>query len=232
MAVGGGGAGVPAAAAAVSSHAGAVRRPAGFQSLAAFDAVFRVEHVTGAPAGPSAAPRTAGPALPPDTPLPETVLALAEQGSVAVAHRAGTLTRDTVDTLAFRAWLFGVLTFLEAQARERLADDREWRTTLSEARLQKAREVKEERARRGRAISTVDALQFGDVAWLATRTEGWYALFGVESRRQAKQLVRRLETLRNGLAHGQDIVTHDWDTIVTVARSVVAIRHAESVGGG
>ncbi len=81
-------------------------------------------------------------------------------------------------------------------------------------------------------MATVDALQFGDVAWLATRYDGWYALFGVDSRRQAKQLVRRLEVLRNGLAHGQDIVTHDWDTIVTVARSVVAIRREEVASGG
>ena len=224
-------AGAPAvAAAAGSSHTGAVRHNAGFESLAAFDAVFRVEHLIEAAARSGATLPSNGPELPAGTPFSEAMLALAEHGSVGVADRAGTLARDSVDTLALRAWLFGVLTFLEARARERLAQDREWRGTLSDARLEKAREIKDERTRRGRAMSTVDALQFGDVAWLATRYQGWYALFGVESRRQAKQLVRRLEVLRNGLAHGQDIVTHDWDTIVIVARSVAVIRRAEAAG--
>ena len=216
------------AAAAASSDAESVRRRAGFESLAAFDAVFRVEHLVDAAGGSGATRPSGGSALPEGTPFSETVLALAEHGSVPVADRAGTVTRDTIDTLAFRAWLFGVLTFLETRARARIAEDTEWRTTLSEARLDKAREIRDERARRGRAVSTVDALQFGDVAWLAARYEGWYALFGVDSRRQARQLVRRLEVLRNGLAHGQEIVTHDWDTIVTVARSVAAIRRAEA----
>jgi hypothetical protein len=98
--------------------------------------------------------------------------------------------------------------------------------------LAKARGVKEERARRGREIGTVDALQFGDLGWIATAYDGWYALFGVESKRQAKQLVRRLESLRNNLAHGQSIVAHDWDTVVVVARAVRAIADAETVAGG
>jgi hypothetical protein len=208
-----------------------VRRSLGLQSLAAFDSVFRVEDLLGASASDGALPTADNATVPAGSSLADTVLALEQHGRVAVADGAGTLARDTLDTLAFRAWLFGVLTFLEARARERLVHDREWRGVLSEARLRKAREIKDERARRGRAISTVDALQFGDVASLATRHDGWYALFGVESRRQAKQLVRRLEVLRNGLAHGQDIVSHDWETIVTVARSVIAIRLEESTAG-
>jgi len=76
-------------------------------------------------------------------------------------------------------------------------------------------------------MSTVDALQFGDVGWLALRYDGWCQYFGVESRKQAKKLVKQLESLRNSLAHGQDIVTHDWETIVAVARRVVAIKRSE-----
>ena len=215
----------------MDEHSGAVRGRIAAQSLAAFDAAFTANAAARAAfaLGPSAEPG-AGP-LPAQASLADAVLAIAEHGSVAV-DGGGVLSRESVDTLLFRAWLFGVLTLLEARARERIERDPEWRGVLSEGRLQKAREIKDERGRRGRAMSTVDALQFGDVAWLATRDESWYARFGIESRRQAKQLVRKLEGLRNGLAHGQDIVTHDWETIVAVARSVVTIRGEETTARG
>jgi hypothetical protein len=38
--------------------------------------------------------------------------------------------------------------------------------------------------------------------------------FGFKTRRSAKQVLRELESLRNHLAHAQDIVTHDWPQIV------------------
>ena len=159
------------------------------------------------------------------------VLAIDEHGRVSLDGAAGTLDRSALDTLLFRSWLFGVLTFLESGARERIRRDPHWRAAISEGRLDKARALKEERARRGREIATVDALQFGDLGWLAVRYDGWYEFFGVESKRQAKQLVKRLEVLRNGLAHGQAIVDDDWNTIVAVARSVVAIEGAEQGSG-
>jgi hypothetical protein len=123
----------------------------------------------------------------------------------------------------FRAWLFGILAFLEGRARQRIRRDPDWRDALSPGRLEKARALKDERGRRGRELTTVDALQFGDVGWLAARDEGWYAYFGVDSKRQAKRLVRQLEGLRNALAHGQRVVDHEWITVVAVARSVRGI---------
>jgi hypothetical protein len=41
--------------------------------------------------------------------------------------------------------------------------------------------------------------------------------FGFESMRLAKRAVKDLESLRNNLAHAQDLLTHDWATIVTIA---------------
>jgi hypothetical protein len=105
-----------------------------------------------------------------------------------------------------RSWPFGILTFLEIRARDLIRNDPDWRDLISENRLEKARAIKDERARRGRLMSTVDALQFGDIGWLAVRYDGWYEYFGVESKKQAKKLVKQLESLRNALAHSQDIV--------------------------
>jgi hypothetical protein len=200
---------------------------AGVGSVAAFDAVFTAERL----AHPWAAEGALEPSIDPGAGGADSVLAIAEHGRVYLRGGAGLLHRPGLDTLLFRAWLFGILTFLETTARERIRRDPEWREAISPGRLAKARSIKDERARRGREIGTVDALQFGDLGWIATEYAGWYDVFGVESKRQAKRLVRRLETLRNSLAHGQPIVAHDWDTIVVVARAVRAIADAEAGAG-
>jgi len=41
---------------------------------------------------------------------------------------------------------------------------------------------------------------------------------GFQSKRLAKQVSRELESLRNNLAHAQDIVTHDWPQIARMAK--------------
>lgn len=156
----------------------------------------------------------------------EAALAIDKQGSIPLSS-GRLMDRQTIDSLRFRSWLFGVLTLLELRARDLIRRDPDWRSLISENRLDKAHSVKDERARRGRMMATVDALQFGDVGWLAVRYDGWYDYFGVQSKKAAKQLVKRLELLRNALAHSQDIVTHEWDTVLAVARSVVAIKKAE-----
>ncbi len=202
------------------------------QALADFDEVFRARHLAGVPRPPGGPPHEYGGAasgveIEPDARMADAVIAVAEHGRVRMVGLGDHLDRGRLDTLVFRAWLFGIITFLEARARERIRHDPGWRDAISPGRLEKARALKDERSRRGHALATVDALQFGDVGWLATRYAGWYVFFGVDSKRQAKRLVRQLETLRNALAHGQDVVTSEWDTVVSVARSVKTITSAE-----
>ena len=202
------------------------------ESITAFDSAFRAEHLVRltrrdlTPQDKSAV--EAGMELPIDAGMAEAVLAVAEHEHVVFTGRQGQLDRQSLNAMLFRSWLFGILTFLEIRSRDLIRQDPDWREVISQGRLEKAREIKDERARRGRVIETVDALQFGDIGWLAVRYDGWYEYFGVESKKQAKKLVKQLESLRNALAHSQDIVTHDWETVVAVARSVLAIKQAES----
>ena len=192
------------------------------ESLTEFDRTFRVSACT--LAGEAGEGDERGPSG--DLGFAEAALAIDEHGSLPLPS-GRQMDRGSIDSLRFRAWLFGVLTLLELRARDLIRRDPDWRSLISENRLEKAHSVKDERARRGRMMATVDALQFGDVGWLAVRYDGWYDYFGVESKKAAKQLVKRLELLRNALAHSQDIVTHEWDTVLAVARSVVAIKQAE-----
>ena len=204
------------------------------ESITAFDSAFRAEalvrltrdDLTALAKGAG----EAGPELPIDAGMAEAVLAVADKEQVRVEGRQGRLDRQSLNAMLFRSWLFGILTFLEVRSRDLIRQDPDWREVISQGCLEKAREIKDERARRGRAIETVDALQFGDVGWLAVRYDGWYEYFGVESKKQAKRLVKQMESLRNALAHSQDIEAHDWETVVAVARSVIAIKQAESGG--
>ena len=201
------------------------------ESITAFDSAFRAEYLVRLTRDDLAAlakgAGEVGPELPIDAGMAEAVLAVAEHEQVRFEGRQGRLDRQSLNAMLFRSWLFGILTFLEIRSRDLIRQDPDWREVISQGRLEKAREIKEERARRGRVIETVDALQFGDLGWLAVRYDGWYEYFGVKSKKQAKRLVKQLESLRNALAHSQDIVAHDWETVVAVARSVVAIKQAE-----
>jgi hypothetical protein len=46
------------------------------------------------------------------------------------------------------------------------------------------------------------------------------AASGFGSIAAAKKVIKDLESLRNNLAHGQDVTSHDWPQIVRLARRV------------
>jgi hypothetical protein len=41
---------------------------------------------------------------------------------------------------------------------------------------------------------------------------------GFESKRTAEKVSKDFESLRNNLAHAQDIITNNWETIVVISR--------------
>mgnify|MGYP002683884023 CR=1 FL=1 len=62
-----------------------------------------------------------------------------------------------------------------------------------------------------------------DKAQIIARTELLRKLTRFESRRQVEEVGKRLEKLRNNLAHSQDIITNDWDTIVLLAENLDSV---------
>ena len=91
---------------------------------------------------------------------------------------------------------------------------------MSEGRLRKAETLLEERRRRGQVCDLVDCLQLSDKAQVLMRDEAQLAEFGFASRAAGKQVSKELESLRNNLAHAQDIVTHDWPQIARMTRRI------------
>jgi hypothetical protein len=91
---------------------------------------------------------------------------------------------------------------------------------VSEARLEKARALLAERSRRNQKLDLFDCLQFSDKGQIIARNEAIRRLTVFPSRSQAEAATKRLEQLRNNLAHAQDILTSDWDTITELCEFV------------
>jgi hypothetical protein len=119
-----------------------------------------------------------------------------------------------------RMWLFGMVTLVEmrmGRLAEQLCEGETWRQFLSEGRLQKAEALLEERRRRNQNLKLIDCLQFSDKGQIIARNESIRGLTRFTSRRQVEEACKALESLRNNLAHSQDIITSDWETVVGLA---------------
>jgi hypothetical protein len=189
--------------------------------LATFCQTFTAEHLTGTRLdGPAEGQVLAG-----DTTFAALVLALDHAAEVLVGRPDGVmrLTRGDLACLLTRAWLFGVVSALERRMRSDLAAGAAWQHWLSPERIAKARELKAERARRGEVANTVACLQFGDLGQIGVRSDWWQRLLGQGSRRRDREVTKRLEGLRNDLAHGQDVVIRHWDTVVVLSAHINAL---------
>ncbi len=135
----------------------------------------------------------------------------------------GVITRAEMEKPLVRMWLFGMITMLEMRLTEMIAErwpGERWTELVSQGRLEKARKLQEERARRGQQVSLLDCLQLSDKGNLVIRDPGYFRRLGLRSRSQGQEAVRALESLRNNLAHSQPITTADWPQIVRMTRLV------------
>ncbi len=141
----------------------------------------------------------------------------------------GVIRRDDIEKPVVRMWLFGIIILIEIFMvqiiRNRWPGD-SWTSEVSEGRLEKARELQAERKRRGLEADLVDCLQFSDKQQLFFREPKFMRGSGFATAAAAKTAATDLETLRNNLAHGQDISKHDWAPIVRLARRVEQVYGA------
>jgi hypothetical protein len=139
---------------------------------------------------------------------------------------SGIVTRADLDDPPVRMWLFGLITLIEMRFLtliERRFPGEGWQQYLSDKRLEKAAALQQERRRRKQDPSLLDCLQFSDKAQIVIRDEQLRIQIGFQSRRQTEQAIKNLEKLRNNLAHAQDIVSLDWQTIVNLSENLEAV---------
>jgi hypothetical protein len=135
----------------------------------------------------------------------------------------GIVTMSDLQKPPVRMWLFGMITLLEMRTSrliELKCQGDSWKQYLSESRLQKAEALLEERKRRNQNLELIDCLQISDKGQIIARNEGIRRLTRMQSRRQTEQVIKMLESLRNNLAHSQDIISCDWETIVELCKDM------------
>lgn len=149
----------------------------------------------------------------------------------------GFITRGDLQDPPVRMWLFGMITVLEMRFLHLIEanfSDESWARYLSPARLEKAHQLQAERQRRGQDARLLDCLQFSDKAQIVVRDESLRSQAGILSRRRGDEVTKNLERLRNNLAHTQDIIAFDWQTIVAIVENLerlVAISTIERSRG-
>ncbi|MBS0354013.1 MAG: bifunctional (p)ppGpp synthetase/guanosine-3',5'-bis(diphosphate) 3'-pyrophosphohydrolase, partial [Proteobacteria bacterium] len=94
------------------------------------------------------------------------------------------------------------------------------------------RQLQLERQRRGHACTLLDCLQFGDKLRLLIEDPAELARLDMPGRSAAKRVIADLESLRNHLAHAQDIVSHDWAQIARLARRIEEMSGGQGLPDG
>ena len=161
-----------------------------------------------------------------DAPLTEVIHVLTHFTYCFVALDGavvGVIGRGDIEKPVVRMWLFGIIILVEVQVVEMIRDqwpDGSWAACVSEGRLEKARQLQAERVRRGFAADLLDCLQLSDKLQIALQNRAFVETSGFGSASAAKKVVKDLEALRNNLAHGQDVTSHDWPQIVRLARRI------------
>ena len=113
-------------------------------------------------------------------------------------------------------------TYITRIIREKYPDD-SWQQTVSAGRLGKARALFEERQRRKERVQLLDCLQFGEKGRILLNDPHIREDVGFASIREGKQRLKEIESLRNNLAHSQDIVGSNWSVIVGLSRRLETI---------
>ena len=140
-----------------------------------------------------------------------------------VGEVACIVTRDDLEKPPMRMWLFGIITLVEMNvswAVEQIYPNGGWKDMISASRLEKALELQNERKRRHQDSTLLSCLQFSDKLNILTKEQRNREIMNMSSRAQAKDLIKKLESLRNNLAHAQPVIEDNWDVILRLSRDI------------
>lgn len=136
----------------------------------------------------------------------------------------GIVTRADLQKIPVRMMLFGLISLLEMHLlrliREYLNED--WKTLISATRVKKAEELYRERNARDEAIDLLDCLQFCDKRDLVVKNGELRMILGLGEKKEAEQILKKAEKLRDNLAHAQDLVAgSSWPDIIDVHQELL-----------
>jgi hypothetical protein len=183
------------------------------------------DHLAAAPSGPLPPPHPIEPEsiLRQEAGLREAILILSDHAHcfiTVLGEISAVIGPTDARKPPLRMWLFGMVTILEMFLHRLVLEyfpDDSWQEHISTGRLQKAFDLQDERQRRGEAVKLLDCLQITDKTTVLLHCPQALEALHINSKRELRAAIKDLESLRNNLAHGQDIVTHNADHIVGLA---------------
>lgn len=132
----------------------------------------------------------------------------------------GVISRDDMNKPYVRMWLFGIITLMELRITELLKthfDHDEWHDLIPEARLKLAENLQQERKNLNQHCELIDCLQLADKGLLLIKDAELLNRTGFNSKNAAKKVLKQFQSLRNNLAHAQNISTYDWAQIARLS---------------
>lgn len=132
----------------------------------------------------------------------------------------GVIGREDTNKPYMRMWLFGIITLTEMRITEVIKKHfglNEWQNLIPTARLEAAKAMQLEKARINQQSELIDCLQLADKGLLLINNTELLSRLGFSSKNAAKKVVKQFQSLRNNLAHAQDISTYDWAQIARIS---------------
>jgi len=163
-----------------------------------------------------------------DTPLVDVIHVLTnfDYCFVAISDSViGAISRSDIEKPVVRMWLFGLIILIDMSVSATIKNrwpDSSWQHLVTPARLEKAQKLYNEHQRRQMSGELFDCLQLADKMQLLFHEPSFLEESGYASLNAARRVFKGIETLRNNLAHGQDIISTDWPSIVRLAHQLGA----------
>lgn len=138
---------------------------------------------------------------------------------------SGIVARADLRKPPVQMFLFGLVLLFESKL-VRLIENHysngEWEKCLTEKRLADAQDLLRKKKARNDALGLIDCLMLCDKGAIVRKTPELLASLGL-SKKEAKELFGRAETLRNALAHGEDYLEGiEWPDVMDLVEKMEA----------
>jgi hypothetical protein len=135
---------------------------------------------------------------------------------------SGIVTRADLNKPPARIYLFALVSLLEMHLlfwiREEFGDT--WSERLKQNRIDDAKKLFEKRRQKGQELDLCECLQICDKATLVISSARLRELLGIESKNAGAKIFRRVQDLRDLLAHGQTNLVEgsSWEELSIIVR--------------
>lgn len=138
-----------------------------------------------------------------------------------LGNPGGIVTRGDLQKAPMRMWLFGLISLLEMQMLRSIRavhdEDDCCSKHLSVPRRAETQRIFDLRREKNEEISLSDCLQLADKTTIFKKVDSLFALTGLNSKRDWKDFMGKVGTLRNNLAHSNDLGTKTWPETANLA---------------